>query len=97
VYGVGLGAVAALHIKVTTVFHGEKVVWRPDMPVKAAVMMLLGGLSALTGLIISAIVIENVESGVKIVACGSSGNLVLGGASIAFARWRRCRKLFVTI
>jgi hypothetical protein len=96
-YGVGLGAIAALHIEVTTVFHGEKVVWRPDMPVKVAVMMLLGGLSALTGLIISAIVIENVESGVKIVACGSSGSLVLGGASIAFARWRRCRKLFVAI
>lgn len=96
-YGVGLGSIAALHIKVTTVFHAEKVVWNPDMPVRAAVMMLLSGGSALTGILVSAIMLENVESGVKIVASGAAGCLVLGGALVAIARWKRCRKFHVAI
>jgi hypothetical protein len=96
-YGIGLGALIALHIKITTVFHGGKLVWSPDMPACAAVMMALGGGSAFAGLLVSAVVIENMENGVKIVAGMAAGSLLAGGVLIAFARWRRCRKFYVAI
>jgi hypothetical protein len=96
-YGVGLGAIAALHIKVTTVFRGDGGNWPYDMPVKAAVMMLLGGGSAVTGLVVSGIIMETVAKGVQIVASGSSVCLILGGAFVAFARWKRCQRFYIAI
>jgi hypothetical protein len=96
-YGVGLGAIIALHIKVTTVFHSEKVVWHPNMHARAATLMALGGCSAFTGLLVSAVLMENMENGVKIVACMAAGSLLLGGGLIACARWRRCNKFYVAI
>jgi MFS family permease len=96
-YGIGLGAIISLHVKATTVFHGEKVVWHPDMPVRAAVMMVLAGCSAFAGLLASAFVIEYVASGVRIVASCAMGCMIVGGCLIAFARWRRCRKIWVAM
>jgi hypothetical protein len=96
-YGVGLGAIAALHIKVSTVFHGETVVRRPEVSVRAAVMMVLAGCSAFIGTLVSAIVIETFESGVKVVSSGTSGFLILGGMLIGFARWKRCRRFNVAM
>jgi hypothetical protein len=95
--GIALGAVLALHIKITTVFHSEKVVWCPDMPARVAVMMVLGGGSAFAGLLVSAIVMENVESGVKIVAGMAAASLFLGGVLMALARRRRCSRFYVAI
>lgn len=96
-YGVSLGAIISLHLKVTTIFHGEKVVWHPDMPIRAAVMMVVAGCSAFAGLLASAFIIENVGGGMKIVASVAAGCLVAGGCLIAFARWRRCRNFWVAI
>ena len=96
-YGISLGAIISLHIKVTTIFHGEKVVWHPDMPVRAAVMMALAGCSAFAGLLASAFIIENVRGGIRVVASVTAGSLVAGGCVIAFARWRRCRNFWVAI
>ncbi|KAH3985305.1 hypothetical protein HBI62_092040 [Parastagonospora nodorum] len=96
-YGISLGAIISLHMKVTTIFHGEKVVWHPDMPVRAAVMLVVAGCSAFAGLLASAFIIENVEGGMRIVASMTAGCLVAGGCLIAFARWRRCRNFWVAI
>ncbi|KAF1911308.1 hypothetical protein BDU57DRAFT_560428 [Ampelomyces quisqualis] len=96
-YGIGLGAVLALHVKVTTVFHGDKGVWLPDMSARAAMMMALAGGSACAGIIVSAIVMESVQNGVQIVACVAAGCLGLGGVLIALGRWRRCRRFYVAI
>jgi hypothetical protein len=96
-YGVGLGAILSLHIKVSTVFYAEKVVWHSDMPARAAIMMALGGTSAFVGLLVAAIVMESVEGGVKVVAGMAAGGLGLGGCLIGFARWRRCNHFFVAI
>jgi hypothetical protein len=96
-YGISLGAIISLHMKVATIFHGEKVVCHPDMPVRAAVMMVVAGCSAFTGLLASAFVIENVEGGMSIVASMAAACLVAGGCLIAFARWRRCRNFWVAI
>lgn len=97
VYGIGLGAIIALHIKVTTAFYKEKVVWHQDMPARVAIVMVLGGCSAFAGLLVSAFVIENMENGVRIVTCVATGCLVVGGILIAFARWQRCGKFYVSI
>jgi hypothetical protein len=96
-YGMGLGAILSLHIKVTTIFHAEKVVWHSDMPARAAIMMALGGASAFVGLLVAAIVMESVEGGVKVVTGMTAGGLGLGGCLTGFARWRRCKKFFVAI
>jgi hypothetical protein len=96
-YGLGLGAILALHVKVTTVFHGEKVVWHPDMPARAALLMALGGGSAFAGILVSAIVIESMQNGVRIVACVTAGCLGLGGVMVAVGRWRRCGRFWVAI
>jgi MFS family permease len=97
VYGIGLGAVTALHIKTTTVFHAEKAVWHPDMPARAAMMMALGGVSAFAGILVSAIVTENMRNGVKFALGIAGGCLVAGGVLIAVARWRRCAKFRIAI
>jgi hypothetical protein len=96
-YGIGLGALIALHVKITTVFHGEEVVWYPDMPARAAVTMALGEGSAFAGLLVSAVVMENMENGVKVVVCMAAGSLLAGGVLMAFARWRRCSRFYVAI
>jgi hypothetical protein len=96
-YGIGLGAIMALHIKVTTVFHGKKAVWHADMPVRAAVTMALGGCSVFAGILVSAIIMEKLSNGPKIVACAASTCLVLGGALIAVGRWQRCRMFWIAI
>jgi hypothetical protein len=96
-YGVGLGVIMALHIKVTTVFHGKRAMWHPDMPVRAAVMMALGGCSAFAGILGSAFVMERVKNGSKIVACAAAVCLVLGGVLVAVGRWRRCRMFYIAI
>jgi hypothetical protein len=60
-------------------------------------MMLLGGGSAVTGLVVSGIIMETVAKGVQIVASGSSVCLILGGAFVAFARWKRCQRFYIAI
>jgi hypothetical protein len=97
VYGIGLGAVTALHIKTTTVFHAEKAVWHPDMPARAAMMMALGGVSAFAGILVSAVLMENMRNGVKFALGMAGGCLVAGGGLIAVARWRRCAKFRIVI
>ncbi|KAH7396846.1 hypothetical protein DE146DRAFT_678546 [Phaeosphaeria sp. MPI-PUGE-AT-0046c] len=96
-YGISLGAVFAVHIKVCTVFHHEKKVWHPDMPVRVAIVMALCGGSAFAGLLTSAFIVENIQEGVKIVTCVAAGSLFFGGLAIAVARWRRCSKCYVAI
>ncbi|KAH7082903.1 major facilitator superfamily domain-containing protein [Paraphoma chrysanthemicola] len=97
VYGISMGAILALHIKTTTVFHAEMVVWHPDMPARTAIMMALGGLSSFAGLLVSAVLMENVEHGVKVAFGIAGGCLVCGGGFIGMGRWRRCRGLGVAI
>ncbi|KAH7093394.1 major facilitator superfamily domain-containing protein [Paraphoma chrysanthemicola] len=97
VYGISLGAIIALHIKATTVFHAEMLVWHPDMPARTAIMMALGGLSAFVGLLVSAAVMENMEDGVKVAFGLASGCLVCGGGLIGVGRWRRCSGVAVAI
>jgi hypothetical protein len=87
----------ALHIKATTMFHGKRAVWHPDMPVRAAVMMALGGCCAFAGILVSAVIMERVHGGSKIVACVATVCLVLGGVLIAVGRWRRCQMFYIAI
>jgi MFS family permease len=96
-YGLGLGAIIALHIKVTTVFHAEKVVWHPDMPARAAIMMAVGGVSAFAGILVSAVLMEQMKSGAKIASAVAVGCLVGGGALVAVGRWKRCGRFGVAI
>ncbi|KAF2025893.1 hypothetical protein EK21DRAFT_103599 [Setomelanomma holmii] len=96
-YGIGLGPIIALHIKSTTVFHAELVVWHPDMLARTAIMMALGGVSAFTGLLVSAILIESLQDGAKIAFGIAAGCLVGGGLLMGPARWRRCGDLRVSI
>lgn len=96
-YGISLGVVFALHIKVSTVFHHEKMVWHPDMPARVAIMIALCGSSAFAGLLGSAFIVETMREGVKIVTCMAAGCMLLGGSVIAIARWRRCGKFYVAI
>jgi hypothetical protein len=96
-YGIGLGAILSLHVKVTTVFHSENVVWHPDMPARAAIMMALGGVSAFAGLLVSAMVMEGMDGGTRLVSGVAAGGLGLGGCLIAVARWRRCGRFYVAI
>jgi len=96
-YGIGLGAIVALHIKVSTVFHKEKAVWATDMPARAAMLMALAGMSTFGGLVVSAVLMEMMRNGGRIASCVAAGCLVGGGVLVAAARWRRCARLWVAI
>jgi hypothetical protein len=96
-YGIGLGAMVALHIKATTVFHREKVAWHPDMAARTAIIMALGGGSAFAGLLVSAVAMEKMQDGVKLVQSVAAGCLFFGGVLIALGRYRRCAKFYMAI
>jgi hypothetical protein len=59
--------------------------------------MALGGCSVFAGILVSAIIMEKLSNGPKIVACAASTCLVLGGALIAVGRWQRCRMFWIAI
>ncbi|KAJ4371280.1 hypothetical protein N0V83_004497 [Neocucurbitaria cava] len=93
-YGVALGAILTLHIKVVAVFHPLHGVWHPDMPVRGALMMALGGIAAAAGFVTTAVLLEKKKNGSKIVAILAIVCLMLGGMMIAGVRWWR-RKGFL--
>lgn len=97
IYGIGLAGIIVLHIKVSSMFSSGAVLYHPHMPVRVALMMILAGCSAATGLLASAVLLEYMENGAKIAASGAAACLVLGACLIAVARWRRCRKFWVAI
>ena len=90
-YGIALGAILTLHINVVAAFHPQGGVWRPDMPMRGVFMMALGGMSAAAGLVVTAVVLERKENGIKLVAIVATGCMMLGGAMIAGLRWWRCQ------
>lgn len=98
-YGIGLGAMVALHVKVASVFssEGKSGVWHADMPARAAIAVALGGVSAFVGLLVNAVVIESIKNGARIASAIAAGAIVVGGALVAVARWRRCSKIWVAI
>ncbi|CAO2655693.1 Nn.00g044960.m01.CDS01 [Neocucurbitaria sp. VM-36] len=88
-YGISLGAILTLHIKVIAMFHPLGVVWHPDMPVRGAFMMALEGISAAAGLVMTAVLLESKGNGTKIVAIVAMVCMMLGGVMIAGVRWCR--------
>ncbi|KAF1845207.1 uncharacterized protein K460DRAFT_355052 [Cucurbitaria berberidis CBS 394.84] len=88
-YGFALGAILTLHINVVAIFHPLGIVWHPDMPVRGALMMALGGLSAAAGLVTVAVLLENKENGTKIAAVLTMVCMMFGGTMIAGIWWWR--------
>jgi hypothetical protein len=96
-YGIGLGAILALHMKVWTCFHWSTASWHPDMGARAGIVSGVAGLSACVGLLVGAIVLEGMENGVRVGSVVSAVCLVGGGVFVAVGRWRRVRGFRVAV
>ncbi|ORX91673.1 hypothetical protein BCR34DRAFT_581374 [Clohesyomyces aquaticus] len=92
-FGLGLGAILGLYLRVTSVFLGDiKVGNHRDTAARAAMLMTLAGISATVGVVVTAVVVEMGVWGFQI-AMLVNGVVVLFGAVLLWvARWLKAGK-----
>jgi hypothetical protein len=87
-YGLMLGSLLTLHIKVTTVFHGSGTSYHPDMLWGFQVVSILTGLCAGAGTSLAGVFVStNGDFKVVFTVCG--GLMVVGGGLMGWGRWKR--------
>lgn len=92
VYGIGLGAIIALHIKVISIFYAGKG-GQQDIGGRVVVMMVVGGVSAFVGVLVTGVLVEGWRVGGRVAGGVAAGCLVGGGVLVGLAGWVRCGKL----
>jgi predicted membrane protein len=95
VYGLALGAMVSLHLLMLSTFLSSKEAgrWADDMPARVSIMLAVGGMCTFAGILVSAVVLERVESGSGMLLKIAGGCLVGGGVLVGLVRMYRWRDL----
>jgi hypothetical protein len=91
VYGVMLGAILTLHLKVVMAFHWSGVAYHPDMMQSFRTASALLGVCAGVGIFLGGLIVE-LTGGFKIALAAWGGVMIAGACLMALGRWKRVKE-----